>query len=354
MPQPPGDGLEADMLHRWEQYDDRNEAFDNVSEMMRLALDIVLRSLLSVRLEDQHTKIYDALTTVLREAERRVWSAFEFPKWMPTPGNLRLRNALNVLEEFVFQIIEERRNDQQQHSDLLSILLDAYGQRLAEGESKTLLRDQVLSIILAGHETTANSLSWTWYLLSRHPEVRDKLTQEVEQVLQGRVPTFQDLPQFVYMKQILDESLRLYPPVWSLSRVALEDDKIDDLEIPAGMNLMLCPYAVHRYSKYWPNPEGFDPERFAPGMERTRPQHAYIPFGGGPRTCLGSRFAIMEAQLIMAMVVQRFQLDLVPGQIVEPEPMITLRPRGEILVELRAAWRAIQCLRSLLSFSFIH
>ena len=328
----------ADMLGRWEAGRRDGAPLDLVPEMMGIALDIVLRTLLSYRLRgDDGAQVMHALTVILREAERRVWSLLPLPLAVPTPRNQALKQSLAVLDALVRRVVEQRRASGERGEDLLQLLIDAQPDMVASGMPETLLRDQVLSTILAGHETTANALSWTFIQLSRHPEVLARVRAELDAVLGGRDPDFEDIHELSYTRQVFMEAMRLYPPVWTLSRQAMADDEVDGIAIPKGRTVMLCSYAVQRRPEYWPNPEGFDPGRFAPEAMRERPRHAYFPFGGGPRKCLGERFAMLEAMIIMAMVLQRYRLDLAPGQRIVPEPMITLRPAGSVRMQLAAA-----------------
>ncbi len=324
----------ADMITRWQDVERDGRAIDIVREMSRLALDIVVRCLFNVRLEGQYAIVFEALTTLLRDAERRVWSFASPPLCVPTPRNLECRAALKALDHFVYGIIADRRANLGKHDDLLEILVTSNPQRMREGMPETLLRDQVLSFVVAGHETTANAMAWIWYLLSKHVDVARRVRSEVEQVLEGHTPRFEDLGQLPYARMVFDETLRLYPPVWTMSRDAIDDDYVGDIRIPAGITVMLCPYVVHRRPEFWPNPEGFDPERFAASSHAEIQRYAYLPFGGGPRGCLGSRFATIESIVILTMVTQNYRLELVPGQTVEPEPMITLRPRDGFYMRL--------------------
>ena len=190
------------------------------------------------------------------------------------------------------------------------------------------IRDEVITLLLAGHETTAVALSWTWYLLAQHQECEQRLHAEVDAVLGGRLPTVENLPNLPYCHMVLEEALRLYPPAWSFSRNALADDELGGYHISAGSTVLLCPYTTHRHPAFWEQPEVFDPLRFTPERVAARPHYAYFPFGGGPRLCIGTAFAMMEAQLILATVAQRYRLCLGTDVRVEPEPLITLRPRG--------------------------
>lgn len=330
-------GATGEMLERWEGRRRSGETLELVPEMMGIALDIVLRTLLSYRLQgDDGARVMSALTVILREAERRVWSLLPLPLALPSPRNLALKRSLAVLDGLVRRVVERRAATGERGEDLLQLLIDAQPGMVAAGMPETLLRDQVLSTILAGHETTANALSWTFIQLSRHPEILAKVRAELDEVLGGRTPGFEDIHALSYTRQVFMEAMRLYPPVWTLSRQAMEDDAIGAVPVPKGTTVMLCSYAVHRRPEYWPNPEGFDPDRFAPDAVKQRPRHAYFPFGGGQRKCLGERFAMLEAMIVMAMVLQRYRLELVPGQRIEPEPMITLRPAGSVRMQLTA------------------
>jgi cytochrome P450 len=202
------------------------------------------------------------------------------------------------------------------------------------------VRDEVMTLLLAGHETTANTLTWTWYLLSQSPEIERRLHAEVNEVLGGRVPTVADLPELKYTRMVLEEALRLYPPAPILSRKAITADELRGYPIAANSMIMISPYAVHRHPALWEEPERFDPERFTPERSAARPPYAYFPFGGGPRVCIGNSFAMMEAQLILSTVAQRYQLRLIPGHPVEPQMVVTLRPRSGLPMTIHARERA--------------
>jgi cytochrome P450 len=198
------------------------------------------------------------------------------------------------------------------------------------------LRDEVMTMVLAGHETTANALAWAFYLLSKSPAVARKLQTEVKTVLNGRAPGIADLPRLELTTAVIQEAMRLYPPAWLIGREALEDDLIDGYPIKAGQAVVLCAYTTHRHPRFWENPEGFDPDRFLGAASAQRPKLAYFPFAAGPRMCIGNAFAMMEMQLVLASIAQRFQLDLVPGFVAEMDPNVTLRPAGGIPTTLRA------------------
>ena len=206
------------------------------------------------------------------------------------------------------------------------MLLEARDEETGRGMDDRQVRDEVMGIYLAGHESTAVLLTWVWYLLSKHPEAARRVREEAVGVLGDRAPGVEDLPNLVYARMVVDETLRLYPSAWVLVRRALENDGIGPYRVPAGSMLFVCPYVTHRRSDLWENPEGFDPERFAPERGEGRPRYAYFPFGGGPRQCIGQNFALMEATLIVSTIARRYRLDLAPGENVKPTPRGTLRP----------------------------
>jgi cytochrome P450 len=214
------------------------------------------------------------------------------------------------------------------------MLLEARDQETGEGMGDAQLRDEAMTLLIAGNETTAVALSWAWYLLSRHLEINNRLQEELDAVLGGRAPTFEDLPLLPYTTAVLKEAMRLYPPAWIFSRRPIEDDEIGGYRVPAGTTVLISPYVTHRNPEYWEEPETFNPERFEEEPSAGRPEFAYLPFGGGPRKCIGDRFALVEGVLILAAVAQRYNLRLVQGHKVAPEPLVTLRPKGGIQVFL--------------------
>ncbi len=324
------------MLDDWQP----GQLRDVAEEMVELTMFIVVKTLFDVDrggLLERAQQIGHAVHDMQRLEEND--SIKSLPAWVPTRYNRQLRQLRNLLDDTIFSMIEERRaelvdGEVQDRGDLLSMLLlaeDESGQRMSDRE----LVEQSLTIFMAGHETTAYALAWTFYLLSQHPAVRDKLHAELERVLAGRTPTLADLSQLPYLEKVLKESMRLYPPAWHLNiRIAARDTTLGEHEIERGTKILVSPWTVHRNPRLWPDPERFDPERFTPEREAARHRYAYLPFGGGPRICIGNAFATMEAQLILATVAQRFALDLVPGQIVEPNPQITISPRHGLKMSL--------------------
>ncbi len=309
---------------------------DLSAEMMRVTLRIVAETLLGADMRSEAHAVGEALGTALEITRLRTMDPLGIPLWVPTLRNRRFLAARAILDGIVHRTIEARRRSGQTRSDLLGMLMDARDEETGEGMNNAQLRDEVMTIFLAGHETTANALTWTFYLLSRHPEARERLFAEVDGILQGRAPTLADLPRLPYARRVLDEAMRLFPPAFTMGRSVVDDDEILGYRIPSGTLVFVSPYATHRHRRYWPNPEGFDPERFLPGPSAERPRFSYFPFGGGPRLCIGQGFALLEAHLLLALLASRLCLDLAPGHVVAAEPHITLRPRGGMPMYVRS------------------
>ncbi len=319
------------VMEKW-QHDENREISD---EMMSLTMFIVAKSLFNADMDDMAGEakiIGQAIEDIQEVSNVEFRSLFTWPEWVPTRNNRLRKKGRAILYKTIDKLITERRatvvNGQVKDTgDLLSMLLlaqDDEGQKMADNQ----VRDELVTLFTAGHETTSNALSWTWYLLSQHPDVEAKLHQEVDTVLNGRLPTLQDLPDLPYTEMVLKESMRLYPPAWILSgRSALEDTAVNDYLIPKDKLIFISPYVVHRRPDYFPEPERFDPERFTPENEKKLPRYGYIPFGAGPRVCIGNSFAMMEARLILATIAQQFHLELDPDQEIELNPQITLSPK---------------------------
>jgi cytochrome P450 len=263
--------------------------------------------------------------------------AYERLKYLPWWHSSKvIRQNTAVLDNIVHKIIAERRQSGAQKDDLLGMLMAARDEETGEGMDDQQLRDEVMTIMLAGHETTAVALSWVFYLLSQHPAVRTRMEQELADVLGGRTPTFADVPQLSYTTMIIEEAMRLYPPAYAMARFGHEADVIGGYDVPANAIITLSPYLTHRHPDFWEEPLRFDPERFTPERVAERPRYAYLPFGGGPRQCIGNSFAMTEAVLLLATIARRFQAKLQPGHQVDIEPLITLRPKGGLPMILRA------------------
>lgn len=334
-----------DMLARWRSEDaSLKEAgalprpLDMHREMTRLTFRIVGHTLFSVDLDAESEALGPVISAALEGANEMSTAVLPLPYWVPTPTHVRLRRAVARLDELVLRIIGERRaiaGTSQEPNDLLAMLMGARDEQTREQMTDRQLRDEVLTLVLAGHETTANLLSWTWYLLSRHPDFARRLQTEVRTVLGERPPSMEDLAQLKLTRAIIEESMRLFPPVWAFERRALADDVLGGYHVPKGALVGVCTYALHRHPDHWDNPEGFDPERFFPERAKGRHRFAYMPFGGGPRICIGNGFAMMEAQIIVAMMAQSYRLDLAAGHEVVPEATVTLRPKGGMLMTRR-------------------
>ncbi|NJM75703.1 MAG: cytochrome P450 [Acaryochloridaceae cyanobacterium RU_4_10] len=323
------------LLAEWAEKPD-GTAIDIAAEMTRLTLKIVSLALFSVDISDESNRLGQALRTALEYVYYRLTTPLALPIWIPTPQNLNFRQAKQNLDRIVLEIIQSRRQDPTPRCDLLSMLLAAQDEETVEGMSDRQLLDEVITLINAGHETTATALAWTWYLLGTHPNVMANLVDEVQTVLNGNDPTFEKLPQLQYTRRVLDESLRLCPPGLGLApRAALEDDEIQGYFIPKGSIFNIAFYFISRHPDFWNNPEQFDPDRFLPEQVAQRPKFAYLPFGAGQHVCIGRNFALMEFTMILAAIAQRFHIELVPNQSIEIDPRFTLRPKYGIKVIVR-------------------
>lgn len=324
-----------EMADHWSKIADSGRPFDVAADMMKLTLKIAGLALFSTETSQHAETVAHSLTTVLEYLNYRLTHPISLPQKTPLPRNIRYFRALAKLDKVVGDIISGRRVSGEDRGDLLSMLLLARDEETGGGGmSDRQLRDEVMTIYLAGHETTAVALSWTWYLLALHPEIERKLHEEIDRALDGSPPTFDALPLLPYTKTVIEESMRLYPPVWATVRQSKRSDVIGGYDIPAGAVIEICQYVTHRHPDFWENPEVFDPERFRPEIAASRPRSAYFPFGGGPRICIGNNFAMMEAQIALAVMAQRYRLKLVPDHPVEPDPKFTLRPRYGVKVIL--------------------
>jgi cytochrome P450 len=249
------------------------------------------------------------------------------PRWLPTPKNMRHRRALETLDEIVYGFIRERREHMEDKGDLLSMLLLSVDEEDGTGMNDKQVRDEAVTLFLAGHETTANALNWTWYLLSNNPQVEAKLHHELDTVLGGNPPTLADLRRLPYTDMVIKESMRLYPPAWSIGRAAAVDTEVMGYTIPKGSNVNIVTHRVQRHASIWSNPNDFIPERWLAENSENIPRYAYLPFGGGPRVCIGNSFATMEANLLLATIAQSYQLRVKDGANIVPQPFITLFPR---------------------------
>ena len=316
------------MLARWDALPPDRPA-DVADQMMRLTLEIIGRTMFSDDLGGEIAALRQAATEYeLGRGRSSLVDLFGLPRWVPRPGRRAADRAVARLDRVVGGLIARRRETGAHTEDLLALLLAARDAETGEPMSDTQIRDEVATILLAGHETTANALAWTWYPLSGDAAVAARLHAELAAVLGGRVPTAGDLPNLAYAHMVLEEAMRLYPPAHSVSRQALAEDRIAGRRIPARAVVIVAPWLLHRHRRLWDEPDAFDPGNFAPERAAARPRFAYIPFGGGPRGCIGASLAMTEALVILATVAQRYAPRLVPHHRVVPVGLVTLRPEG--------------------------
>ena len=295
--------------------------------MNRLTLSIVGKTLFDVDVESQAAAVGDALTAVMESFWMMMLPFAEVLERLPVPKLRRARMARARLDAIIYRMIADRRASGSDHGDLLSMLLAAQDEEDGGVMTDQQVRDEAMTIFLAGHETTANALTWTWFLLSRAPEIEARLHDEVDRVLQGRLPAMADIPALGYVEKIVTESMRLYPPAWIIGRRAIAAYQLGDYVAPPRAILVMSPYIMHRDPRFYADPERFDPARWTPEFRAALPKFAYFPFGGGPRQCIGESFAWMELILVVATMAQRWRLRLAPGHPVIPQPLITLRAK---------------------------
>ncbi len=311
---------------RWQP----GQTVDMAQEMMRLTLAIVGQTLFSANVEEDAKEIGIALEAILDLFNLVMLPFSEILEKLPLPFVKRFQRARETLDRIIYRMIDERRASGEDKGDLLSMLLMARDQEdlASGGMSDEQVRDEAMTLFLAGHETTANALTWTWYLLSQNPQIAARMHAEIDDVLQdGRVPGFDDLPQLKYVEMVLAEGMRLYPPPWGVGRKAIGPHRIGEYTAEPGSIMLMSPYVMHRDPRYYVDPERFDPDRWLPEIAAQRPKFAYFPFGGGARLCIGERFAWMEGILLLAILGHKWNPQLVPGHRVEHKAMITLRPK---------------------------
>jgi cytochrome P450 len=300
----------ARWIERWESTGTHFRQFRE--DLTELTLDILLKGVLGTDWGDNPGALLKAVTE-LEEALALVSSysdPFQPPLWMPTRKNLRIKRALRETDHWIYRLIAARRKQAAPGNDLLSLFMAARDADTGETMDDRQLRDELLTMLRTGHSTLREAVLWCWYLLASNPEAERRFYDEIDTVLGGRSPSFEDLPRLTYTLQVIHESMRLYPPAWVFVRAAIHDDEIGGYHVPAGAMVVLCPYVTHHHPDFWEDPETFDPDRFTPERSAARPKFAYYPFGGGPRLCIGNHFAFMEAQIILAMTAQRFRLEL--------------------------------------------
>lgn len=313
------------MLDQWDR--DRVHHIDLFQEMMRLTLRIVGHTLFGTELAGEAGGVGPDIGTALRRANQEAEAVVRLPLWLPTPSNLKFHGARKRLDRVIGRIIDQRRASPSEHNDLLGMLMSATDEDGTGGMTNTQLRDEVMTLFLAGHETTATLMSWTLRLLTMHPQVQQGVRREVADVVGDRRVEFSDLAQLEYTDRVIRESMRLYPPVWMLERQALAPDEVGGFDIPKDTMMAVCTWSMHRHPSLWDQPLRFDPSRFSPERSEHRHRYAYLPFGAGPRVCIGLQFALMEAKLLLATMLQRYRVHVQSPEKTQLEPAITLRPK---------------------------
>jgi cytochrome P450 len=324
-------GLTQQAMAGWRD----GERRDFHRDMMALTSRIVAKTLFDEDVQGEEEGVGESMDILAHEIAHRMNRPLGLPMWVPTPANLRYRAAVRELDRLVYRFIAEHRKDGQPRNTLLAMLMaarDEGGKPMSDRQ----LRDESVTLFVAGHETTALALSWTVWLLSQHPGVERKLVAELEQVLAGRTPAVADLPALRYADCVIKESMRLYPPAYMIGRQAVADCEIGGYRIPAGATVYVSPWVMHHHPKFYDAPQEFRPERWTDGLEKKLPRFAYMPFGGGPRTCIGDRFALMEAVLLLAALLQRWHFDYLGAAAPTPFPSVTLRPAEGLPVRLSA------------------
>ena len=323
------------MLDRWSPLAVSGEAFDISRKLTRLTLEIVTCALFGSAVVDDKNTIGQSVTTALNHLSYRFDVPFYPPLRVPTIRNLKVQTAIRNLDKIIYELIRDRQDQSEGAGDLLSVLIHARVDEDGSGMTLRQLRNEVMTFFIAGHETTAVLLSWVFSLLGNHPEVEQRLYAEIETVLHGRIPRVEDYPNLTYTRMVLNETLRLYPPAWITNRTVISEDEICGYYIPAGATIAVSPYVIHHHPDFWEAPEKFDPDRFSPDQVTRRLHYVHFPFGGGPRKCIGSDFAMLEASLVLATMLQRYRFRLAPGQNFLPDPKATLRPRDGVWVQIR-------------------
>ena len=325
-----------EMIEQWKENNLLEQPIDIHREMMAVTLRIVGQTLMSKDLNVSAAEIGVNLSILIENIYVRVHSLIHWPLWVPTPGNLKFKKAKNVIDKIILAVIDERLANPHDKVDLLSMLINARDEETGERMDREQLRDEVMTIFAAGHETSANAMTWTLYLLAKHPEIAERLYQELNSVLEGRAAAMEDIPKLKYTLQVIEESMRLFPPAWIIERHALDEDQVGGFRIKKGDEIMMSPYVMHRDPKFWKDPDTFNPDRFSEEQSKGRDRYAYYPFGGGPRFCIGSNFALLEMQLMLAILCQRFTFNIAPKYKVELEPLVTLRPKGGMPLTVRS------------------
>ena len=322
-------------IQEWENKPD-GEVIDIATETLRLTLKIAGQTLFSKDISDEDSVLGKSFREGFEFINYKMNNLITEPLWIPTARNIRFRRSKQTLDNLVLDIINYRRQNPLESHDLLSMLMAARDEDTGEGMDDRQLQNEVITLLVAGHETVASGLAWTWFVLAERSDIAENLQSELVRVLSASNLTFEKLPQLEYTRRVFDETLRLYPPAWGMPRIPRQDDEIGGYFIPKGSLITPGAFMIHRHPDFWENPDEFNPDNFLPENVDKRPKFAYFPFGGGQRICIGKSFALMGATIIIALICQRFRLELVPNQTIEIDPTFTLRPKYGIKVKL---WR---------------
>lgn len=319
---------------KFEKYIASGEYFDMLPEMTALTLDVISKAIFSSGVDEKAEMVSTQITRLNEYTIEKLNQPLRLPPAFPTPFNIRERKALKLLNEVIEEIISTRRKEGVSKDDLLSMLIDARDEETGKAMDNQQVRDEVMTIFLAGNETSSNALTWTIYALSQNPEVEKKMIEEIDRKLDAGTPVnFQTVNEFTYVKQVLEESMRLYPPAWMVGRRPLEDDEIGGYRITKGTNVLVPIIYLHRSERFWKDPMKFDPDRFAPEKRNSIDRYVYFPFGGGPRLCIGNNFAMLEMQIILITLYRKMRFEIEPGFKVELDPLVTLRPKNGLRVK---------------------
>lgn len=317
-------------IESWQAYAKAKKPINICREMMKLTMEVIGRTLFSTGLGKDAQYVWEPLTIALDYINKRALrSPFVWPVKVPVSSNVRFQEAVSKLDAIIYGMIEQRKQDQDWPEDLLSTFLQYRDEETGEPMSMEQIRDECMTIFLAGHESSANVLSWAFYEIARNAEVQERMQAEIDATVSSSVPTYADLRSFEYLYQVMNETMRLYPPIWHLGRQNLVEDEIGGYIIPPKTHIRICPFLLHRHPDFWDAPNDFQPDRFNKENSKKQTPFSFIPFGMGPRLCIGRNFALMEMALILAMVLQRFRVHLAPGTEVELGPLLTLRPKED-------------------------
>ncbi|MCB9233159.1 MAG: cytochrome P450 [Bacteroidia bacterium] len=325
------------IAQRWAEMAKNGVELDVDREMNEVTLRIVARSLFGADVGGKIEEISEAITTLNKFAMKRITNPFPLPTWFPNKTRKLFLKSSGALDKIIYDIIADRRRRGIEQHDLTGLLMAATYEETGEHMNDLQLRDELMTIFVAGHETTANAMAWAMYSVAQNPEIAQKIRQEAHEVLADRSPGFEDVRNLQYSLQVIEESMRMFPPAWVIGRKNIEADQFGEYHIPPNTNILVSVYEIHHHPKLWDSPETFNPDHFSPEKRKNIGKYAYFPFGGGPRLCIGNTFALMEMQILLSCILREVNLEVVEGHPVELEPIITLRPKHGIKLRLNPA-----------------